>query len=147
MALRILVPLSPLVAALSLLACGDDDDVADHEAGAACMAVEDCYPDLDHSELMGTVECLETSGGGYCTHHCSDDSECCAVPGECPSERPQVCAPYTNSAQKRCFLSCEDGDVEGMDPNEFCDRYAWPGAGCTSTGGGSQNRKVCGAKG
>lgn len=128
--------------------CADDGDDRQHEAGALCEVPDECYPDLEHTDIQGQVECLETnSGEGYCTHHCETDADCCAVEGECETGRPQVCAPYTNSTQKRCFLACEDENVGDQESNDYCSRYAWEGATCASTGGGGENRKVCGAKG
>jgi len=42
-----------------------------------------------------------------------------------------------------CFLGCEDGVLGGLDANTFCTTYAYAGLSCRSSGGGSQNRKVC----
>lgn len=116
----------------------------DHElVGQPCDVPADCFPNLDHDALLGEVECLTKVEGGYCTHLCEADNDCCAIEGECVAGYPQVCAPYTNQPDKRCFLSCEASDVDGLDPNEYCRTYAHPSFGCRSTGGGSENRKVC----
>ena len=83
---------------------------------------------------------------GYCTHHCATDSDCCGVPGECPAGRPEVCGPFESTGEMYCFLSCEDADLTtaGMtDSTAYCHRYANIDFICRSTGGGSQNRKVC----
>lgn len=49
---------------------------------------------------------------GYCTHEYKDDSDCCAVTGECRTGIKQVCSPFTNtSTPKYCFLSCEEEDI------------------------------------
>ena len=112
-------------------------------AGQPCDTPADCYPDVDHSALLGEVECLDKVEDGYCTHLCESDDDCCAVEGECVSGFPQVCAPFTNETIKRCFLSCEDSDVGDLGPDEYCQTYAHPSFGCRSTGGGSENRKVC----
>ena len=136
------VPLSvfALVCALAI-ACHDDPEP--ELVGQPCEVADDCFPDVDHSTLLGEVECLDTIQDGYCTHLCESDDECCAVEGECVSGFPQVCAPFTNSTEKRCFLSCEDSDVGDLGPDEYCQTYAHPSFGCRSTGGGSENRKVC----
>jgi hypothetical protein len=125
------------------IAIGCHEEPEPEFAGQACDVASECYPDLDPATLLGEIECLETNGGGYCTHECVSDDECCAVEGECVSGYPQVCAPYTNSTQKRCFLACEDSDVGDLGPDEYCQTYAHSSFGCRSTGGGSENRKVC----
>jgi hypothetical protein len=45
-----------------------------------------------------------------------------------------------------CFLSCEDEDLADVgydDGNAYCGYYAHSAFSCRSTGGGSENRKVC----
>ena len=47
-----------------------------------------------------------------------------------------------------CFLGCERADIEGwdggvVDENEYCQRQVHSDFICRSSGGGSQNRKVC----
>ncbi|HVI01347.1 MAG TPA: hypothetical protein VM869_21665 [Enhygromyxa sp.] len=124
------------------IACHDDDDP--EYVGQPCESPADCYPAIeDPSLLAGEVECLDKVEGGYCTHLCEVDADCCAVEGECVSGYPQVCAPFENQPDKRCFLSCEDSDVGELGPDEYCRTYAHPSFGCRSTGGGSENRKVC----
>jgi hypothetical protein len=46
---------------------------------------------------------------------------------------------------KYCFLSCDNvpGDAGVTDADAFCHTYANAQFSCRSTGGGSQNRKVC----
>ncbi|MFO7566858.1 MAG: hypothetical protein R6X02_29715 [Enhygromyxa sp.] len=123
------------------LACHQDDR---EYVGQPCETPADCYPNLDDpSVLAGEVECLDKVDGGYCTHLCESDDDCCAVEGECVAGYPQVCAPFENQPDKRCFLSCEDGDLDGLAPDEYCRTYAHPSFGCRSTGGGAENRKVC----
>ena len=90
--------------------------------------------------------CLDRVPGGYCTHICSVDTDCCAVPGECRTSYPQVCSPFESAPDKYCFLSCEDRDLADagvVDADTFCATYAWVGFKCRSSGGGTQNRKVC----
>jgi len=124
------------------LACGDEPDDADGSAGAACEVVDDCYADADHDEIQGDVMCLDRVPGGYCTHTCSTDADCCAAEGECDG-RPQVCAPFESTGIMMCFLSCEGVDEAESNPDDYCHDYASPSFSCRSTGGGSENRKVC----
>ena len=130
-----------LVFTLSLffgIACGEELGV-----GGACELADDCFPGIDRSALEGDVECLTRVSGGYCTHSCDEDLDCCAVAGECLSDSVQVCAPFENSAAKSCFLACEPADIGDMDENEYCAEFAHPAFSCRSSGGGSENRKVC----
>jgi hypothetical protein len=122
------------------IACHDDDP---EQVGQPCETPADCYPDLDHNTLLGEVECLADVPGGYCTHLCEADTDCCAVEGECRSGYPQVCAPFQSNDDMRCFLSCEDSELGDLGPDEYCRTYAHESFGCRSTGGGGENRKVC----
>jgi hypothetical protein len=131
------------IAALAALccgvgACGDDDDSGEN-TGQSCESAAQCYPGVDQTALAGTVTCMDRVEGGYCTHTCSADADCCAVQGECQGGLPQVCAPFESEGVSYCFLSCEDV----ADETVFCQENANPAFGCRSTGGGSQNRKVC----
>jgi hypothetical protein len=178
-------------AVVIVAACGDDDEpppppppppASDagprglEQAGQACTAATQCY--LDKTDggtdagdaeagaqlaIRGTITCLDKVPNGYCTHECKDDSDCCAVPGECRTGVKQVCSPFTNeSTIKYCFLSCEDVDINraivanadagyydggaldaGTREDEYCKSYASIYATCRSSGGGNQNRKVC----
>ncbi|MBX7082384.1 MAG: hypothetical protein K1X88_24475 [Nannocystaceae bacterium] len=137
------------------LAChddGGDDPGADgsegspDQAGAACDQVEDCYPEIDPTTLQGAPLCLDRARDGYCTHECTDDADCCAVDGECITDLPQVCSPFESSGMRMCFLSCEPDDVaasDAADDQAFCQQYVAADFICRSSGGGSQNRKVC----
>jgi hypothetical protein len=114
--------------------------------GQACKTVADCYPGIDAGALLGAPSCLTAVPNGYCTHHCATDSDCCAVPGECPNQLAEVCGPFESTGEMDCFLSCEDALVTkaGLtDSNAFCAKYANAAFICRSTGGGSANRKVC----
>jgi hypothetical protein len=135
------LPLSAFASFFMLsVACNSRDEFV----GMPCEVATDCYPDVeDLGDLRGEAECLDKVEGGYCTHLCEADDDCCAIEGECNSDYPQVCAPYENQPDKRCFLSCEDDLLGGLSGDDYCDRYAYPGFGCRSTGGGSENRKVC----
>jgi hypothetical protein len=131
-----------------LAACGDDDDGAGGptNTGQSCSAASQCYPGVKDGELLGDAVCLDRVEGGYCTHVCVADADCCAVPGECSGSYSQVCSPYESETDKFCFLSCEDEDwkkTAAVDAEAFCQRYAGPAFHCHSSGGGSENRKVC----
>jgi hypothetical protein len=129
-----------LLAAALACACHDDDGVAD-DTGTACSTADECFLDVADGGLVGEAICLDRVEDGYCTHTCTADTDCCAADGECAADHyPEVCAPFENTDEtKYCFLSCEgqeDGDA-------FCDQYAHRDFICRSTGGGSENRKVC----
>lgn len=122
------------------------------QTGQACTNVSQCYAGLDAAALKGTAVCLDKVTNGYCTHECTQDSDCCAVPGECKTGLKQVCSSFENSAKKYCFLSCEPADIAaaqdagidaGASGDTYCKSYASPEFGCRSTGGGSANRQVC----
>ncbi len=134
--------------ALIVPACADDGDgnEAGEQAGQACADPSECYPDAEPDTLQaggmeGAAEviCLGNVDGGYCTHTCVTDDDCCAAEGECATDLPQVCAPFENTGMMMCFLTCEgisDGDA-------YCANEAHPDFICRSTGGGAANRKVC----
>jgi hypothetical protein len=137
------------VAAAWPMACGNDNPPPPPEnAGQACSNVAECYRETDGGAFMGgPALCLDVGGTlGYCTHLCSVDTDCCAVPGECKTAFPQVCSPFESRPEKYCLLSCEDvviSDAGVTDANAFCATYAHAGFTCRSSGGGVQNRKVC----
>ena len=120
------------------------------QAGQACASAAQCYPGLQEAgTLHGAVQCLDRVPGGYCTHLCTSDADCCAVPGECLSGFREVCAPFESTGQSYCFLSCEAADITAAtngsvtDETAYCQTYANAAFGCRSTGGGKANRKVC----
>lgn len=129
-----------LAASVALSSCHEPED--DLHAGAACADPDECYPEADPAEIAGEVMCLGKVEGGYCTHTCTSDADCCAAEGECPDGFPQVCSPFESAGMMMCFLSCETQDID-RDPTAFCQEEAHPAFGCRSSGGGSQNRKVC----
>lgn len=191
--LRLFIAVSGFAAGIAFYtACGDDEDTGTtappdsgfvdagprgiEQAGQACTSAAQCYPDKaaqDAGEagaqldIKGTIYCETKIPNGYCTHECTADTDCCAVPGECRTAIKQVCSPFTNTDNpKYCFLSCEDEDINaainanvdagGWDggaaildgaptdlANGYCYHYASIYATCRSSGGGSQNRKVC----
>lgn len=146
------ITFAALFVAGTFVACGDDHD--DHppaeNTGSACTAPDQCYPNVkDKTTIKGEVQCVTKVPGGYCTHLCTADTDCCAAADECKTNFKQVCAPLTNETITRCFLSCEDSVIQAADPsfasnpNGFCQKYGNAAFGCRSTGGGSANRKVC----
>jgi len=123
---------------------------SDHYPVTAVVDIHGCsnagrfYLDTKGAALLGgPALCLDRVTGGYCTHACTADADCCAAPGECKTSYPEVCAPFESAAVKYCFLSCEDGALGGLDANAFCMSYPQAGFTCRSTGGASQNRKMC----
>lgn len=126
------------LALTSLDACKGSEPV-----GMPCKAATDCYSGVDQTKIKGTVMCLDKVTGGYCTHLCQKDADCCAVSGECPSNHTEVCAPFESTGQMMCFLSCESDALDGTDANAYCGKYAGDAFSCRSTGGGSQNRMIC----
>src|SRR5688500_3504895 len=116
---------SPVALTLALVfvtACTDGRDNVEN-VGSQCEVPDNCFPDVeDRTALKGEIQCLDRVPGGYCTHLCESDDDCCAVEGECLSDFPQVCSPFESTGMKMCFLSCEDVADE---PN-FCQDYAHP---------------------
>jgi len=139
--------LAGLAAALIIVACGDDQpSAAPSNTGQSCESADQCFAGVEAGALIGDAVCLDKVPGGYCTHSCTADTDCCAVPGECPRGLPEVCGPFESTGQMDCFLSCEGADLQRAgytDGNAYCAYYASAAFICRSTGGGSNNRKVC----
>jgi hypothetical protein len=139
--------LGPVV---GLGACGGNDNAPapGGQTGASCASEAECYPSVaDKSTIQGEVQCLAKVPGGYCTHLCNADDDCCKAAGECGGH-PEVCAPFENQAQDYCFLSCESNDVKSAgytDATQYCHDFASAAFTCRSTGGGSGNRMICSA--
>jgi len=133
--MRILTSTLIATLALTVVACGDDHE----ETGSACTSASQCYPGIDPATIAGEIVCMDRVPGGYCTHHCVTDADCCAVTNECRTGFPEVCAPFESTGELFCFLSCEGVADEGT----YCQANANQAFGCRSTGGGSANRKVC----
>jgi hypothetical protein len=136
------------ILAFSMLAgCGDDDDGGSpNNTGQACTAADQCYPGVKAGQLMGDAVCMDKVTGGYCTHVCTQDTDCCAAAGECAGNRAEVCSPFESMGDMYCLLSCEDDDLKKTtitDPDVYCHTYVGANVGCRSSGGGSQNRKIC----
>ena len=138
-------------------ACGSDGDsdgspagtssttgTSPEQTGSVCEAAAECYPNVAQGDLLGDALCLTDVRGGYCTHTCTLDSDCCAAEAECETSLAQVCSPFQSTGQMMCFLSCEPDDIsDGLDEQEYCQREASRDFICRSSGGGVNNRKVC----
>jgi hypothetical protein len=128
-------------------ACGGSKS-SPEQTGQSCAPTPDaaagtCFSDLQES-IKGTPVCITKVPDGYCTHTCKTDSDCCAVKGECKSGLSQVCAPFESSGAKYCFLSCEASALpKDTEDTAYCQENANAAFICRSTGGGSENRKVC----
>lgn len=138
-------------ALLAASACGGSGNSGNPQpvtqTGSACKTASTCYPNVQNkTQIKGTVTCLTQVQGGYCTHQCSSDADCCAVPGECLTKVTEVCSPFENQTQSYCFLSCEPAAVQKAgftDANTYCQQLGNATFTCRSTGGGSNNRKIC----
>jgi len=140
---------SLLVLAVS---CGDDPDNDDDggsgqglsgSTGQGCSVPDDCFGDVAlRDDIQGEFTCLDRVEGGYCTHECVTDDDCCAVEGECPDGVNHVCGPFESTGLMLCFISCENEDLGGEDSDAYCDGFHADFI-CRSTGGGSDNKKVC----
>ncbi len=134
----------------AVVSCSSNDNPPPpvENAGSSCTTPAQCYPAIDGGTLKGAVQCLSRVPGGYCTHLCTTDADCCAIPGECTSGFKQVCSPFESTGQMMCFLSCEKADIAAadagaIDDTVYCQTYANKAMSCRSSGGGSANRKVC----
>jgi len=135
------------VALFAAIGCSSDNGgPPPTNTGQACTAVGQCYPGVKAGDLVGDPVCLDKVTGGYCTHLCAQDADCCAAAGECPGNRAEVCAPFESTGDMYCFLSCETDDLAKTtltDADVYCHTYAGAAFGCRSTGGGANNRKIC----
>ena len=144
------------VATALVVACSGSSGSVGPPAGGApstgqtCSQASQCYGGLPDASVHGQVTCLTQLAGGYCTHECQADADCCATPGECPDGRAEVCASFESSGKMYCFLSCEAAaiaaapDGGSADPTTYCQQWASASFTCRSTGGGNNNRKFCG---
>jgi hypothetical protein len=136
-----------LALAVIVAACGaDGPSAAPTNTGQSCASADQCFAGVDAGAIVGTPICLDKVPGGYCTHSCTADADCCAAPGECPRGLAEVCGPFESTGQMDCFLSCETADLQRSgytDSNAYCAYFASSAFICRSTGGGANNRKVC----
>lgn len=114
----------------------------DPEIGRGCAVAEDCYPGVDRGALP-VIDCVEKFPGGFCTHNCETDEDCCAVAGECADGLVYVCSPYEDDKTRRCFLGCGAEEIGGGDGTAYCSQQISPEYVCSSSGGGPENREVC----
>lgn len=155
LAMSLASPRLLVVLVVALSACSEDKDASGtsnnerqspEETGSVCAQNDECFSKLE--DLQGEPLCLDKVRGGYCTHTCESDADCCAAEGECKTDIAQVCSPFESAATKQCFLSCEQADIsasgsEAVDDNTYCQEEASPDFICRSSGGGKQNRKIC----
>lgn len=126
---------------------GDNSGSSGPPTGQACTTAAQCYPGVTQSQIQGTVTCLTAVSGGYCTHTCQTDADCCKVAGECAAKITEVCSPFESQGATYCFVSCSDAALSAAgytDSTAFCQHYAGPTFSCRSTGGGTNNQKFCG---
>jgi hypothetical protein len=84
--------------------------------------------------------CLGGGDAGFCTATCAVDADCAAIDGTgSRQDLAWVCAPFESEAGLHCFPSCEEAPEDETDPDAACP----DGTTCRSTGGGSDNRKIC----
>lgn len=103
-------------ALMVIAACGDD-------LYAPCDSAEDCSPPPDTE-----AACVDKGGEGFCSWFCDNDGDCDV---DVDDDYDYVCASFEDSPDMYCFPSCEG---EAGCPGGF---------ECRSTGGGSDNRKIC----
>jgi hypothetical protein len=140
------------LAAALWVACSSDNSGGGNLtglAGQSCTSAAQCFPTLDAGALRGQIACLTQLQGGYCTHSCQTDADCCVNPAECRAGFKEVCASFESAGPTYCFLSCDPADIGGadggaVDPNAYCQNYGNASFTCRSTGGGAQNKKFCG---
>ena len=106
-----------------LAACGGP------EIYRPCEAAADCLQQVPE-DAEGV--CLDKANEGFCSWACTDDGDC----DDGAAAPPLVCASFESEAGRFCFPSCDealDDDAEACPPDFVC----------RSTGGGSENRKIC----
>ena len=113
-----------LLSLLLLSSCGGSN------VYLACEAPSDC----DVPEDADAV-CLDKSGEGFCSIECEADDECDYAEEGDGAGFDFVCASFESEDGLFCFPACDEDAEDGDD----CPA----GMGCRSTGGGSDNRKIC----
>jgi hypothetical protein len=105
---------------LLLAACGGGADFY-----APCTDADQC---ADVVPEGATAECVDGDAGGFCAWTCATDADCA---DDTDDDWDFVCAPFESADGNWCFPACGEDDA--------CpDGYS-----CRSTGGGSENEKVC----
>lgn len=100
----------------ALTACAEENGLY-----AACDVPEDCEPPEDKQ-----AACVAKDSGGFCSWTCGGDADC-----DIDDDIEYACASFESTSGMYCFPSCE---VDDVCPEDF---------ECRSTGGGSNNRKIC----
>jgi len=113
---------------LGLISCGKNKDV--DEVYQSCEAPEDC----EVPESVDAV-CVDKSGAGFCTWECEVDVDCDEAE-EADFDFDYGCASFESEDALYCFPMCNS---DADDPEDECP----PAMTCRSTGGGSDNRKIC----
>ena len=109
---------------LGWFACDDGPDIYE-----PCESAETCEVPEDQ-----TAECVNGDGGdGFCTWACTTNADC-NPPDDYHWDFQ--CAPFESSEGSHCFPACGGGE----DPGE---PECPPDYECRSTGGGSENEKIC----
>jgi hypothetical protein len=152
MATMRIIPIGLSLLLVVAASCSDDDvnNGAEDDGtglsgttGQECQVADDCFSDVAGSEdIMGTSNCLDRVEGGYCTHECTANTDCCTVDDVCPVDTTHVCGPFESTGLMLCFISCENADVGNDDPDDYCGGFHADFV-CRSTGGGANNQKVC----
>jgi hypothetical protein len=124
-----------IVSLVAWSGCGGGDPTY-----APCDTPDDCAVPEE-----AEAECLDKAGEGFCTWSCSSDADC-AFDDDPDPDWTRVCASFESEPGSHCFPSCREGD-EGDESDESDesdgDGSCPEGFSCRSTGGGSDNRKVC----
>jgi len=120
------VTIGILIGLLALTGCSKNDPAED--AYQACEEPADC----DSPEGRDPV-CLEKSDEGFCSWECDADTDCEEASDDLFE---YVCASFESELQLYCFPACAE---EAEDAEDECPA----GMNCRSTGGGSNNRKIC----
>lgn len=92
---------------------------------------DDCFEGL---EIQGDAICFTQVEGGYCSHTCTSNADCCAVEGECDPAFDYVCTGLEERSGSFCFVACNLEGFSGGDQS-ICDAVA-EGLECRNTGRG-----------
>lgn len=116
------------ICVLSIASCNKDSKDDDDDVYLACEEPEDCVVPEDRDAV-----CLEKADEGFCSWECDADSDCDDADD---GDFDFVCASFESEEALYCFPACNEDAEEEEDE---C-----PGSmTCRSTGGGSDNRKIC----
>jgi len=110
---------------LGWLACSDNGP----DIYESCESADTCEVPEDQ-----TAECVSDGGDGFCTWACTTNADCNSPDNY---EWIFVCAPFESAKGSHCFPQC-GGSTDPHDDSDCPPDYE-----CRSTGGGSENEKVC----